>query len=373
MRRVRELTEHLITIPGPPGFEDAVAIAIREELEGLPGEVVVDAIGNLVLRLPAPDGVPRLLVTAHMDQVGLFVKHVDPSGVLYCERNGLIDERTLLAAQLDVWTDAGPRPAVAGVRSRHLVSEGELGPPRLDDLWVEVGARSAEDVAALGIEVGQPVTLRSRSVWLSEHVLAGPSIDNRAGCALLVELAREAASQQRDYELVFGWLTQEEVGSRGARVAARWIDPTLALVVDTMPAGDPSTARRHATAAVGAGPVIRAQDARAGTGTIYAPSLKRRLLELARERAIPHQIDVFPTWTDASEIHLSGRGVPTGGVFIPRLCSHSPNEIVDFRDVERTIELVAAFLDLDAAALEELARRPAQPLVDPSTPEGSQP
>jgi endoglucanase len=364
MEDVRDLLERLIAVPGPSGFEDAVAIAVRDELGELGTTTSVDSIGNLVLRLPASrDDAPSLMLMAHMDQVGLLVKYVDPTGFLYCERNGLIDERTILAAQLDVWTDAGSRPAVLGVRSRHLVDDEELRRPlRIEDLWVDVGARSAEAVAELGIQIGAPVTIRSTPVHLNEHTLAGPSIDNRAGCAALVTVARRAAVRERDVELVFVWSTQEEVGSRGAKVAAQTLQPTIAVVIDTLPAGDPSTLPRHATSVVGGGPVIRVQDARAGVGTIYSPSVRRSLQEVARSASIPHQLDVFPTWTDACEVHLAGRGIPTGGVFVPRLCSHSPNEILDLRDLVRTIELLDAFVEIEAEEARRLATRPAFPL-----------
>jgi tetrahedral aminopeptidase len=300
---------------------------------------------------------------AHMDQIGLIVKYIDTDGFIYCERSGLVDERTVLASQVDVWTDTGARLGVIGVRSRHLVSDRDLAePPRIDDLWIDVGARSSGEAAELGIEIGQPATIRGEHARLSEHMLVGPSIDNRAGCATLIELARAAAKRPREVELIFVWSTQEEVGSRGAKVAAQWLQPTLAVVVDTLPAGDPSTPRRHATSRVGGGPVIRAQDNRGGIGTIYSVPIKRRLLELAREQGIPYQIDVFPTWTDACEVHLAGRGIPTGGVFIPRLCSHSPNEILDVRDVSEAIRLLDAFLKLDAGTARGLTTRPAFPL-----------
>jgi endoglucanase len=264
---------------------------------------------------------------------------------------------------VDVWTDSGPQVGLIGVRSRHLLTDRDLATPlTLGDLWVHVGAASAAEVAELGIDIGRPVTLRSPTVRISEHVLVGPSIDNRAGCAALVAVARAAAERTRDFELQLVWCTQEEVGSRGARVAAQWLQPTVAVVVDTLPAGDPSTPARHATSRVGHGPVIRAQDSRAGKGTIYAPAVRRRLLELAGRHGIPHQADVFPTWTDACEIHLAGRGVATGGVFIPRLCSHTPNELLDLRDLDRTVELLVAFTDTDAETLRALARRPALPL-----------
>jgi tetrahedral aminopeptidase len=368
---LHDLTERLMAVPGPSGYEDAVVLVLQDELAEIGGETVVDGIGNLVLRLPGGGpGAPSLLVAAHTDQIGMFVKHVAEDGMLYCEANGLVDERALAASQVDVWTDAGPRVGLVGVRSRHLLTERDLATPlAIGDLWVHVGATSAAEVAELGIEIGRPVTLRSPAVRLSEHVLVGPSIDNRAGCAALVELARRASKLARDFELQLAWCTQEEVGSRGARVAAGWLQPTVAVVVDTLPAGDPSTPARHATSRVGAGPVIRAQDSRAAKGTIYSHAVRRRLLELAREQGIPHQQDVFPTWTDACEIHLAGRGVATGGVFIPRLCSHTPNELLDLRDLDRTVELLTAFVSsADAEMLRTLASRPALPLVARATP-----
>lgn len=369
MPELRELIERLTQIPGPSGFEDAVCLALRVEL-GDDIATSVDPLGNLVLRLPANEGAPSLMLMAHMDQVGLIVKYIDPNGLVYLERNGLIDERTILASQIDVWTDQGPRTGVVGVRSRHLVSEQDLTKPvRIDDLWVDFGARSSAEAAELGLEIGLPATLRSQSLWLSDDLFVGASIDNRAGCAILVELALRAIQRPRELELIFVWSTQEEVGSRGAKVAAQSIQPTLAVVVDTLPAGDPSTPTRHATAQVGGGPVIRAQDNRSGVGTIYNVAIKRHLLELARNAGIPHQIDVFPTWTDACEVHLAGRGVPTGGVYIPRLCSHSANEIVDVRDIEQTIELLDAFLQIDAALAATLVQRPAFPLNAPTNAE----
>jgi putative aminopeptidase FrvX len=371
MQDLLDLIERLVTVPGPSGFEDAVCLAIKEEIDELPGETSVDALGNLVLRLPADADAPSLMFMAHMDQIGFVVKYVDNDGSLYFERSGLVDERTILASLVDIWTDQGPQTGVIGVRSRHLVSEQELGRAvRIDDLWVDVGARSAEEVAERGIEIGQPATLRGKIVRLNDHFVAGPSIDNRAGCATLVALARAAADRPSDVELIFVWSTQEEVGARGAKVAAQWIQPTLAIVVDTLPAGDPSTPARHATTRVGAGPVVRAVDNRGSIGTIYSVPMKRRLLELARTQGIPHQIDVFPTWTDACEVHLAGRGVPTGGVFIPRLCSHSPNEILDVRDVEQTVALLDAFAQLDAETARTLATRPAFPLVESARSKG---
>lgn len=358
-----ELIERLVEIPGPSGHEDGVALAISDELAGVEGTISSDAMGNLVLRLEAPPDAPSLMFMAHMDQVGLLVKYIDPSGFLYCEANGLIDERSLLGSRIEIWTETGPVLGVMGIKSRHLTTEADLRQPvTVNDIWVDIGAASAGEVAARGVEIGQPATLDAPSRRLSEHLLVSKSIDNRAGCAALVQLARRLSGRERDYELIFVWSTQEEVGSRGARVASQWLQPTIAVVIDTLPAADPSTPPRYATARVGKGPVIRAQDSRGAIGTLYSQSIRRALGGLARELDIPYQVDVFPTWTDACEVHLAGRGVPTGGVFIPRRCSHSASEVVDIRDVERLIELLVRFAECDAAAIRQFAHRPAHPL-----------
>src|ERR1700737_2257711 len=116
-----ELLERLVALPGPCGFVDAVARAIRTKIDPLGGVVSTDAIGNLVMRLPVKSGAPSLMIMAHMDEVDLIVKYVDPDGYLYCEANGLVDERTLLATQVEIWTDQGPRLGVVVVKSRHLL------------------------------------------------------------------------------------------------------------------------------------------------------------------------------------------------------------------------------------------------------------
>jgi endoglucanase len=354
-----ELISRLARLPGPSGFEDAVALAIRAELDGLDGEWESDTIGNLVLRLPAPEDAPVLLLTAHMDEVGLLVKHVAADGMLTCAAIGSIDERTLPGARIEIWTHDGPVLGIVGTKSRHMVDAADLASvASVEDLWIDVGARSAADVAELGVKVGQPATTWSPPARLGT-LLTSKAVDNRAGCAALIEVARAVANASRDYALVFAWTVQEEVGARGARVLGQWLRATAAVVVDTTPAGDRATPAHRATALVGGGPVIRAHDARGTMGTFYSVAVRRRLESLTGH----FQVDSYPTFTDASAIHLAGRGVATGGVFLPRHCGHSPSEVIDLADVEEAIALLTRFCDIDAATVRALAKRPAHPLI----------
>jgi endoglucanase len=152
---------------------------------------------------------------------------------------------------------------------------------------------------------------------------------------------------------------QEEVGSRGAKVAAQSIGPDMAIVVDTVPAADPITPPQQATAECGKGPVIRSMDVNAqGWGTIYSKKIRQRLVATAVKYGIPHQKDIFRTWTDASTIHTSGKGIPCGGLYVPRRYSHSPLELVKWSDIEKTVELLYLFCkELRSADIEELIRK----------------
>lgn len=142
-------------------------------------------------------------------------------------------------------------------------------------------------------------------------------------------------------------------------MAAQTLGPDMAMVIDTVPASDPITPPQQATAECGKGPVIRSMDVNAlGWGTIYSKKIRQRLMATAVKNRIPHQKDIFRTWTDASSIHTSGRGIPCGGLYIPRRYSHSPMELVKWSDVERTAELLYLFLkDLDSLAVGDLIRK----------------
>jgi endoglucanase len=194
---------------------------------------------------------------------------------------------------------------------------------------------------------------------MGKDTIVSKALDNRVGCAILIDLADKMKTRKLDYQLFLVAASQEEVGSRGAKVAAQILGPDMAMVIDTVPASDPVTPPQQATAECGRGPVIRSMDVNAlGWGTIYSKKIRQRLVHTAIKNRIPHQKDIFRTWTDASSIHTSGRGIPCGGIYIPRRYSHSPMELVKWLDVERTAELLYLFLKgLDSLAMSDLIRK----------------
>ncbi len=353
-----KIFERLVEIPGGSGFEEKMIEFMAEELEKSLRDVSVDPMGNVIGKLGK--GKKSVMVCVHSDEVGMLVKYVDPKGHIYFNLNGMIDERVLLSTKVDICADKGIYTGVVGVKNRHLLTSEDLKRPiNLSDLWIDVGAESAEEVKKLGIEIGDPIVFHPNFQKVGKDTIISKAIDNRAGCAILIDLAERMKGRKIDYQLFFVAASQEEVGSRGAKVAAQTLGPDIAIVIDTVPASDPITPPQQATSECGKGPVIRSMDVNAlGWGTIYSKKIRQRLIDTATRNKIPFQRDIFRTWTDASTIHTSGRGIPCGGIYIPRRYSHSPAELVKWSDVERTAELLYLFLkDLSSTAISDLTRK----------------
>ena len=353
-----KLFEKLVEIPGGSGFEEKVIEAIVSELKQSLPDVSVDPIGNVIGKIGK--GKKSVMICAHTDEVGMLVKYIDLKGYIYFDLNGMIDERVLLSTKVDICTDKGIFTGVVGVKNRHLLTPEDLKKPVThSDLWIDVGAESAEEVRRWGIDIGGLIVFHPNFQRIGKDTIISKAIDNRASCAILIDLAKRMKSKKIDYQLFLVAAVQEEVGSRGAKVAAQTLSPDMAIVIDTVPALDPVTPPQQATSECGKGPVIRSMDVNAmGWGTIYSKKIRQRLITTAVKNKIPHQKDIFRTWTDASTIHTSGRGIPCGGIYIPRRYSHSPVELVKWSDVEKTAELLYLFLkDLNSSVIEDLTRK----------------
>lgn len=356
--KMLELFKRLVEIPGGSGFEEKVIEAVAEELRKKVPDVSVDSMGNVIGKVGT--GKRSVMVCVHTDEMCMLVKYIDEKGYIYFDLNGMIDERVLLSTKVDICSENGVYTGVVGVKSRHLVSEEDLKRPiAISDLWIDVGAENAEEVRLWGIEIGDPIVFHPNLLSIGKDTIISKAIDNRSGCAILIDLAEGMVTEKIDYQLFFVAAVQEEVGSRGAKVAAQSLDPDMAIVIDTVPASDPITSPRQSAAECGKGPVIRSMDVNAlGWGTIYSKKIRQRLIATAVKHGIPHQQDIFRTWTDASTIHTAGKGIPCGGLYIPRRYSHSPLELVKWSDIERTGQLLYLFLkELHSAAIDDLIRK----------------
>jgi endoglucanase len=357
-KNMLDLFRHLTEIPGGSGFEEEVIKAVATELRKRTPDVTVDPMGNVIGRLG--EGKRSVMICVHTDEVSLMVKYIDERGYVYFDLNGMIDPRVLLGTKVDICSDKGIHTGVIGVKNPHLMTPEDLKRPiTVSELWIDVGGENAEAVRQRGIDIGDSIVYHPNFQSIGGGTFVSKAIDNRAGCAILINLGERMKEEKIDYQLFLVAAVQEEVGSRGARVAAQSIGPDMAIVVDTVPAADPITPPQQATAECGRGPVIRSMDVNPqGWGTIYSKKIRQKLVATATHHGIPHQKDVARTWTDASTLHTSGKGIPCGGLYIPRRYSHSPLELVKWSDIEKTAELLSLFCkELRSADVDELTRK----------------
>ena len=335
------LFAELAAIDGVSGHEMEVARAIaghaRAAAAGI--DVSADGVGNVSAVLRAARPGPTVQIAAHMDEVGYLVKSVEPSGFLRLDRVGGAVPGIMLTRLVRI---AGRTIGVVGMRPGHLMTPQEQSQAAtLRDLYVDVGASSAADVAQLGIRVGDQVVAQQPPFRLpaNPNRVGGKALDDRLGCAILLQLLRDGVRPPAG-TLVLTFTVQEEVGLRGAAAsAARW-DPDLALAVDTMPAGDTPDVNFHRelAVAIGQGPAIQTISSRA----ILPPPVREFLLAAAAEADVPVQLVGFPQGAnDSAAQQWAATGRPAGSVCIPRRYSHTPGETCDLGDAEGVYKLLA--------------------------------
>ena len=342
-----DLLKELTALPGPSGYERAVARRMLAGMRELGVEVEMDRMGNVIGYVPGRSHDRKLMLDAHTDEVGLMVKCITDDGLIYFDQNGIISAMCLPSAKVQIVTRERLFTGVIGTKSAHLMMDEEVKKPVSTlDLWIDVGATSREDVLAMGIRPGTPIVFYPNFERVGDGFVMSKAIDNRVGCTLLLKTLESLAHTTLDVDLFVTASVQEEVGSRGARVVSRRIAPDWAVFMDTVPARDPSAVPQKTTAELGKGPVFRAMDVLPSMmGTLYSEAIRERLVAVAEAESLPYQFDIFRTWTDAATAHLEGpQGVSAGTVFVPRRYAHSPAEIMKVSDMEAARDLILAFL-----------------------------
>jgi endoglucanase len=328
---------------GPSGFEDEVRQVIRTWIEPLVDGIEVDALGNL-LATRKGEGKNCVMLDAHMDEVGFMVRHVDDKGFVRLAALGGWDDRTLLTHRVTFSTRSGERiTGVFGAKPPHILEEAERSKAlKLDDLFVDLGATSREEVAKRGLTVGDPATLWYPFEELSPGVVLGKAFDDRAGCAVMIAVLDALKGRSLPFTLVCNFAVCEEVGLRGAQTAAFGIRPDLALALEGTIGGDmPGVSEDKCPTSLGKGPALSVAD----RTIIVNRRLVQALEDLAKAKGIPFQYKL-PTYggTDAGAIHTSRRGVLTGVVSVPCRYIHSPNSLLRLDDFGHTVRLVREFV-----------------------------
>ena len=327
---MQETLKQLCELYGPSGSEDAVRQAIREAVSDLASQTRVDALGNLIVRAKAgTPGGKRVMLAAHMDEIGLVVNHIDEKGFIRFGRVGGIRPIGLVGQRVRF---ASGQIGVVGIEP--VESNNDVDLPKM---YIDVGATSREEAEKI-VHIGDTACL-DRHFSLANGRAVCKAMDDRVGCTVQVAVLR--ALQQSPHDIYVVFTTQEEVGVRGATTSAYGVAPDLGVAVDITPTGDTPEARPMAVS-LGKGPAVKVMD----SGMLAHPGLKDLLIRTAEAHGIPYQREVL-LWgsTDARAIQTTQAGIPAGTVSIPTRYAHSPSEMVDMQDVANAVRLLLALLE----------------------------
>ena len=337
-----EFLKRLLDAPGPSGFEARAARVWREEA-GSFAEVTADVTGNSSATIN-PGGDPRVMLAGHIDEIGLMLTHIDEQGFLYFEGIGGWDPQVLVGQRIRLLTKNGDVVGVIGKKPIHVIKGDEKEKAsKLEDLWIDIGAKDREAAQRRGVRVGDPGVIDARLVELDEELIASRAIDNRIGAFVVLEALRLLAADPPRASVTAVATSQEEIGysGGGARTSAYTVDPAVALVVDVTFATDsPGMEKKElGDHKLGGGPVL-------SRGSAAHPVVFDRLVAAAEREGIPYTIAAQAryTATDADAIYLSRAGVATGLISVPNRYMHSPNEVVSRSDLEQAARLIAAFV-----------------------------
>ncbi len=325
---MKDLIKKLTEAYGPSGHEGQIRETIRREIEPFADKIWVDALGNLIALKKGKGGGKRVLLAAHMDEIGLIISYVDEQGFLRFQPIGGVDVMTLVGGRVQ-FAD-GALGVIAPEKRREFKKE-----PDLTKLYIDIGATGRAEAQG---RLGQAVGFVRPFADLGQRIVA-KALDDRIGCTVLVKVLHQLKDSPHDLYFVFS--VQEEVGLRGARTSAYGLEPEIGIAVDITVAADTPEADKL-TMKLGAGPCIKVMD-----GDMLAhPGVKNLLINAAEAHGIPYQLEVLDRGTtDASAIQLARGGVPAGCVSIACRYYHTPSEMVDLTDVENAIRLLLAVLE----------------------------
>jgi putative aminopeptidase FrvX len=346
MERMKERLKELTSCIALSGYEDSVIRYVTGQLTSIADEITVDGLGNVIARMNrSKDTKPyRVMIFAHMDELGLVVNKIEEEGFLRLERLGGIPEKSLAGQSVVIEVGEKRWQGVIGTKSHHVTkAEEKYSVLPVHQVYADFGFRSREEVLHAGIEVGTPVAYM-RQFFSNDSIVFSNALDNRVGCLALLELADRIKGQDIPCELYIVFSVQEEFNLRGVLPAVRRVNPHLAITLDLTIAADTPDLQGSSDIRLGGGPSL-AMYTFHGRGTLGGlipnPKLVEHIIRVAKESQIPLQRAVFMGGlTDASFSQLENEGIPIVDLGYPARYTHAPIEAVDLRDVELLIQLL---------------------------------
>ena len=340
----REFLFRLLETPSPTGFEMRGQQVWADWIKAHASEVACDAYGSTWATLPGKSK-RIVMLEAHADEIGYMIKHIDERGFLRIDRVGGSDAATARGRRLTILGDEGHVSGIIGNTAMHLRRDesGTEKAPAVHELWVDVGAARADEVAALGIRVGHPAVYQDGPLELANKRLIGRAIDNRIGSYIIAQVMKRIAAGKKKpaFTLICLNAVQEEIGGNGAMMATYRLKPDLCICLDVTHATDTPgiDPNKFGSVKLGGGPSLT-------HGTANHPHLVQRLIDVAKHSklTIQHEASSRFTGTDTDKIFHSREGIPSALVSLPLRCMHSVVETAHLDDIAHTIDLLTEFI-----------------------------
>ncbi|MHA1823151.1 MAG: M42 family metallopeptidase [Promethearchaeota archaeon] len=343
---IKSLQKKLSELIGVSGYEDNVSKFILNLIkeEQLADKAWIDQLGNVLAVVNGKQNEDKILLDAHIDEVGFMISHIDSDGFLRFVPVGGWDTRILLGQPVIIRSETGKvYNGIIGSKPPHLTTVSERKKlVEIKDMYIDIGMFSKKEVEREGIKMGATGTLSSPFLDFPNNMVRGKAFDDRTGCNVLIQIMRIIKEKPVNDTILFNFAVQEEIGGRGAITGAFTLKPTIAIAIENTTAADVPGIKDHVIPAfIGKGPAITIAD----VSIICSPKVNERLIKNAELAKVSHQMKK-PLYggTDAGKIHISREGVPSSVVSVPCRYIHSPTSLLKLDDILHTVELIDAFI-----------------------------
>ncbi|MDR1818908.1 MAG: M42 family metallopeptidase [Methanobrevibacter sp.] len=332
-----ELMKKLSLAPGISGFEGEIKNIIRDELNDHVDNIEEDLLGNIITVKKGKSST-KVMLAAHMDEIGLMVRYIDEKGFILFTKIGGISDQMLMNQTVIIHGTKGDIVGVIGSKPPHVMKPEER--KKIIDyekMFIDIGAFSKEEAKEM-VSVGDPITFKADFEEFPNDLIMGKALDNRIGCYVMIETLKRINTNATVYGV---GTVQEEVGLKGAKTSAFKINPDLAFALDVTISGDhPGIEKKDAPVVIGKGPAIVLVDA-SGRGIIVTAKIKKILTEAGERGKIDYQLEVSDGGTtDGTAIHLTKEGIQTGVLSVPTRYIHTTVSVASMKDIEKTIDLL---------------------------------
>jgi len=335
------LLKKILDASGISGYEKEISGIMKAELKKSCADVIVDNFGNVIAK--KGKGRKKIMIAAHMDEIGFLVKHISKEGFINFIKIGGIDDRILLGQRVMIKARTGDIRGIIGAKPPHLMKGDEAkNPVKYEDMFIDIGCKNAEE-AKKKVEIADPIVFDADSGILNGSLCYGKAVDNRAGCYALIKIMEKLKAPAEVYAVA---TVQEEVGLKGARTSSFKIDPDFAIALDTTVAGDtPGIKDTESDLKLGAGVAITIIEA-SGRGVIVNEKVKELFIQTAKRNNIKYQLDVIEGgMTDGAIIYMNREGIETGVLSIPTRYIHSSTGVFNLNDMDSAVDLAVKVIE----------------------------